>query len=114
MTVQDQAKQLKKDIKQFVKDGGYVWAHKRKSPNYAGGGEYYVLAFETKIGRRDKQEEFKTLQSIILPEGWKVYWTGTRVEMYKRIGEGELQMNDIIFNYTHNLDMQLIQNTMTV
>jgi hypothetical protein len=109
MTVQDQAKQLKKDIKQFVNDGGYVWGHKVKAPKYAGGGEYYTIAFETKIGKRDKQEELIALQSLILPEGWSAYWTGTRIEMYKRVDEGELQMVDIQYNQSPKLQFERLQ-----
>ena len=98
MTVQDQAKQLKKDIKQFV-NGGYVWANKIKARSWAGAGEYYTVAFETD-GKKNKQEELIALQSLVLPEGWVAYWTGYRIELYKRVGEGELQLRDIELNQT--------------
>ena len=109
MTVQDQAKQLKKDIKQFVNDGGYVWGHKVKAPKYAGGGEYYTIAFETKIGRGDKQEELIVLQSLVLPEGWVAYWEGSRIELYKRVDEGELQLRDILYNRTPKTAFERLQ-----
>ena len=97
MTIQDQAKQLKKDIKQFI-NGGYVWIDKRKAVKWAGGGEYYTVAFQT-LEKENKEEDLITLQSIVLPEGWVAYWTGFRIELYKRIGEGALQMDDIKYRH---------------
>ena len=59
MTIQDQAKQLKKDIKQFV-NGGYVWISKIKAQKWTGGGEYYKVAFQT-TAKDSKNEDLITL-----------------------------------------------------
>ena len=97
MTIQDQAKQLEKDIKQFI-NGGYVRMDKRKVAELVGGGEYYTVAFQT-LEEGNKEEDLITLQSLVLPEGWAAYWTGFRIELYKRVGEGALQMDDIKYKY---------------
>ena len=107
MTIQDQAKQLKKDIKQFV-NGGYVWANKRKAQLWTGGGEYYTVAFQT-LGKDNKEEDLITLQSLVLPEGWVAYWTGYRIELYKRIGEGDLQLDDIRYNREFKIEFTQLQ-----
>ena len=107
MTIQDQAKQLKKDIKQFV-NGGYVWISKIKAQKWTGGGEYYKVAFQT-TAKDSKNEDLITLQSLILPEGWVAYWTGYRIELYKRVGEGELQLDDIRYNRESKLEFTQLQ-----